>query len=361
MWHRFLAAGLLPSALLGSSLSALHTGASEIDTNPPTTFVTNVVARRAVRDVVQTLLAVTRPDKPLDFAPNIIPLQSLLSNAPQCNTLWTSAVEHARAAGIRLITEPFAGFVPGSLANAVWTGFHTNGRSTNMWEFWQLPPGWPTNPPVLRWNTNNLMWGRKGMTAISQVIEGMGAFGQGAITLLTRRHGYVRGHGMGPSGMDLTRIGHRVWFCTRDNKLVERRIKLLLIRSPEKGGTNDYSIILFDADLPPSIEPMRVADSAKVWRKYIFGDLTHKPIFMALQEGRVTASIPGWTVRYRGGDSGNPVMLPLPNELIFYDGLTTSPPSAQMQADMDMLSRKAHLDPRKYQMQWLNLDSYPDL
>ena len=38
----------------------------------------------------------------------------------------------------------------------------------------------------------------------------------------------------------------------------------------------------------------------------------------------------------------------------------TSPPSAAMQADMDMLSRKAGLDPAKYQMQWVNLDSYPD-
>jgi len=42
-----------------------------------------------------------------------------------------------------------------------------NGRSTNIWEFWQLPAGWPAKPPVLRWNTNNLMWGLKGMTAIS--------------------------------------------------------------------------------------------------------------------------------------------------------------------------------------------------
>jgi hypothetical protein len=53
-------------------------------------------------------------------------------------------------------------------------------------------------------------------------------------------------------------------------------------------------------------------------------------------------------------------MLPLPGELVFFGGLTTSPPSAAMQADMDMLSRKAGLDPRRYQMQWVNLDEYPD-
>ena len=53
-------------------------------------------------------------------------------------------------------------------------------------------------------------------------------------------------------------------------------------------------------------------------------------------------------------------MLPLPDELVFFGDLTTSPPSAAMQADMDMLSRKAGLDPRRYQMQWVNLDEYPD-
>ena len=53
-------------------------------------------------------------------------------------------------------------------------------------------------------------------------------------------------------------------------------------------------------------------------------------------------------------------MLPLPGELVFLEGITTSPPSAAMQADMDMLSRKAGLDPSKYQMQWVNLDGYPD-
>ena len=229
-----------------------------------------------------------------------------------------------------------------------------------MWESWQLPAGWPTNPPVLRWDTNNLMWGRKGMTAISHVCEGMGAFGQGSITALTRRHGYVRGHGMGPSGLNPQRVGRRVWFCTRDNQVIERRMLLILIRGPDVPNQGDYSIILFDADLPATIEPMRVADSAKVGRKYYFGDPSHKPVFMTLQGGFVSAGIPGWTVPFSGGDSGAPIMLPLPGELVFFGGLSTSPPSAAMQADMDMLSRRAGLDPRRYQLQWVSLDGYPD-
>jgi hypothetical protein len=311
MSYRALAVNLIQGALLCCSLSVRSGSASEPGTVLPLSLITNRPGMRVVGDSIE-------------------------------------------------ISNRFAGFVPGSLANTVWTGFHTNGRSLRIWEFWQLPPEWPHKPPVLRWNTNNIMWGRKGMTAISQVVEGMGSFGQGGITALTRRHGYVRGHGMGPSGLDPTRVGRKIWFCTRDNQLVERKIKLLVIRSPENGGTNDYSIILFDADLPPGIEPMRVVDSAKLSRKYSGNDFSHRPVFMALQDGFISTGIPGWTTKYRSGDSGTPMMLPLPDELVFYSGLSTSPPSAQMQADMDMLSRKAHLDPRKYQMQWVNLDAYPD-
>jgi hypothetical protein len=258
------------------------------------------------------------------------------------------------------VTNALTGFVAGSLPDVVWGGFHTNGRSTRMWEFWELPAGWPATPPVLRWNTNNLMWGRKGMTAISQVCEGMGAFGQGAITALTRRHGYVRGHGMGASGLHPERAGGRIWFCTRDNQVIEVRTKLIFVRGPDVRGGPDYSIILFDRDLPPSIEPMRVANPLKLITKYLIGDRSCRPLLTPLQGGYVSAGIPGWTIPERGGDSGAPIMLPLPDELVFYMGQTTSPPSPGMQADMDMLSRKADLDPAKYQMQWLDFDKYPN-
>jgi len=311
MSYRAVAVRLIQGALLGYSLSVSSGGASEPDTKLAVPLVTNLPGQRVVGDTIE-------------------------------------------------ISNRFAGFVPGSLAHVVWTGFLTNGRSLRMWESWQLPPEWPNKAPVLRWNTNNIMWGRKGLTAISQVAEGMGSFGQGEITALTRRHGYLRGHGMGPSGLDPTRVGRRVWFCARDNQLVERRAKLLYIQTPEQGGTNDYSIVLFDADLPAGIEPMRVVDAAKLRRKYFGDDFSHRPVFMALQDGLISTGIPGWTTMYRAGDSGAPMMLPLPDELVFFGGLSTSPPSTRMQADMDMLSRRAHLDPRKYQMQWVNLDAYPN-
>jgi hypothetical protein len=365
MLHRAMAVGLAQTTVVGFCLAGLASSAADAATNPPVPLVTNVVAQRVVGDVIQTLLRVSS-DTNFTAAVNgsMLPTHSASGSVQldqvNSNTNWDAAVEQAGGSGVMMVTNPFAGFVAGSMAKEIWAGFHTNGRSTRIWEFWQVPAGWPTNPPVLRWNTNNLMWGRKGMTAISQVCQGMGAFGQGAPTILTRRHAYVRGHSMGVTGLHPERVGQRIWYCTRDNQVIERKVKLILVRARDPGTIADYSIILFDADLPAGIEPMRVADPAKVRHKYQFGDLDHKPIFMALQGGYVSAGVPGWTVGYAGGDSGDPMMLPLPGELVFIGGITTSPPSAAMQADMDMLSRKAGLDPRKYQMQWVNLDGYPD-
>jgi hypothetical protein len=384
--------------------------ATSIATEPavykPPMMVTNVVGRRVVRDVVQMLFAVTPANESVgERAPVGLP-EASPAGGPGSNTFWAEIVKQARAGGFTLDTNmesrfqgvaaandprrvvppeatrspttlwayrwtlphvvinKFAGFVPGSLASVVLAGFHTNGRTMRVWDYPQVPSTWPTNPPVLWWNTNNLMWGRKGITAISPVAQGIGAFGQGEITLLTRRHGYVRGHGMGLDGLDPTRVGRRAWFYTRDNQPVECRVKLLVIRTQTKDRPGDYSIVLFDADLPPDIEPMRVVDLEVARRKYLhflgYEDDCYRLRFMSLQEGYVSTELPYWEVPVRGGDSGNPVMLPLPNELLFLNGMTTSPPSATMQADMDMLSRKAGLDPRKYQMQWVNLDQYPD-
>jgi hypothetical protein len=367
MWHRAMAAGMIRTLVLSFGLTSLSSNAAEAATNPPIMLVTNVVAQRVVHDVIQTLLQVKAATNLSAFVNgSTLPTQTASPGSFQAdkagsNTNWAAVVEQAEGPGVVLITNTFAGFVPGSLAGAIWAGFHTNGRSTKIWEFWQLPPGWPNVPPVLRWNTNNLMWGRRGMTAISQVCEGEGAFGQGSLTLLTRRHAYLRGHSMGASGLHPEKVGVRVWYCTQDNQVIERKVKLLLVRAREPGSPGDYSIVLFDADLPATIEPMRVADLTKVSLKYLYDDLSHKPVFMTLQGGYVSAGVPGWTVPFAGGDSGAPIMLPLPGELVFFEGLSTSPPSATMQADMDMLSRKAGLDPRRYQMQWVNLDGYPEL
>jgi hypothetical protein len=84
--------------------------------------------------------------------------------------------------------------------------------------------------------------------------------------------------------------------------------------------------------------------------------------FKTEQSGNVSADVPGFTVNtWKGGDSGSPNLLPMPGELVFIAGRSTSAPDPLMQADMDELSRMEHLDARKYQLKWLDLAAFPKL
>ena len=65
MLYRTMAVGLIQTVVLSFGLTGLSDNAAEAAANPPVAMVTNVVAQRAVRDVLQTLLAVTPADKPV--------------------------------------------------------------------------------------------------------------------------------------------------------------------------------------------------------------------------------------------------------------------------------------------------------
>ena len=151
----------------------------------------------------------------------------------------------------------------------------------------------------------------------------------------------------------------KIWFLTLDNKLVETTVLQTVIRTQPVSG-NDYTIILFSSDLPKSIEPIRVVASQTRLAKYPIIAGAPALVYMTEQNGNVSAGVLGFTVETtKGGDSGSPNMIPLPGELVFYAGRTTSGPSAAMQADMDELCRLSGLDPAKYQMQWVDLSSFP--
>jgi hypothetical protein len=84
------------------------------------------------------------------------------------------------------------------------------------------------------------------------------------------------------------------------------------------------------------------------------------PLFETEQSGRVSAGLPGLSVNtWKGGDSGSPNMLPLPGELVFYSGRSTSGPSPEMQADMDALCAQEGLPAARYQLQWVDLSAFP--
>jgi hypothetical protein len=259
----------------------------------------------------------------------------------------------------------FDHYLPESLNDLVLTNVlaHTNGRNTLIWSKRSHTPSWPAEPPIVQWNTNNIMWGMKGLTGLSPCWEGEGNPGQVPVTALTRRHGYARGHSMGPDGFRTLFAGKRVWFLTTDSGIIETRVLREVVRAtdPKKG---DYTILLFDRDLPSSIEPLRVMDPTVVFglktAKYAYFTDALAPLFKTEQTGHVSADLPGFTVNvFKGGDSGSPNMLPLPGELIFWNGRITSGASPQMQQDMDALCKMEGFDPAKYQMRWADLSAFP--
>lgn len=252
----------------------------------------------------------------------------------------------------------FDRFAPESLSHLVWTNFlaRTNRQAALLGIADRR-----SRPPVFTWNTNCWIWGSRGLTACSPMNESEtwpgNAPGQVAITALTRRHGYTRGHSMGgeaSQGM----VGAKVWFVTASNTLVTRIIKAQQTRV---GGepVRDYTVVLFDEDLPASIPPLRVAGT-NVHARYPWRPDAPHPLAIIEQSKAAQAGLQPFNGLWsKGGDSGGPILIPLPGELIFIGGISTSGPGPAMQEDMDALSRRAGLDPAEYQMQHLDLSRWP--
>jgi hypothetical protein len=263
---------------------------------------------------------------------------------------------------VKVTNAVFESFLPNSLNHYIWTNLvaRTNRRSTSVWWERAHPADWPTNPPAAKWNPGSLLYGWRGYTAISPCWEGEVWSGQIPITALTRRHGYTRGHGMGADGFSEGYVGKKVWFVTAQDQLVTVKIVRQVVRI---GGTprRDYTIFLFDKDLPAGIEPMGVAQSTNALAKCGYAPGAPMAFFKTEQGGNVSADLPGFTVQtWKAGDSGSPDILPLPGELVFVGGRSTTGPTPEMQADMDELCRLQKLDPKRYQMRWVDLSRFPD-
>jgi hypothetical protein len=126
-------------------------------------------------------------------------------------------------------------------------------------------------------------------------------------------------------------------------------------------SNRDYTILLLSRDLPPEIEPVRVALRTEVFARFPEMAGAPRPLYKTEQQGHVSSDVEG-PFKYntfKGGDSGAPDLLPMPGELFFIGGRSTSGPNPAMQTDMDQLSKSARLDPRKYQLRWLNLSAFP--
>ena len=233
-----------------------------------------------------------------------------------------------------------------------WQNYINNlgGKSDTLWSTYVHNDTPPQNmvTPQLAWNPNCLLYGKSGFTAISQCNSFQGSRGQIPVTALTKRHGYLRGHGNGGN-----QVGEKVWFCTLDNQVVEATVAASMVRWAI--NRYDYGLVLFSQDLPPTVTPMLVG-------------YTNQPfavMFATVQSGRMDGNCPPFNFDEvsrppfnnvdigNGGDSGSPNMLSTwDNRLVFIDGRTTTGPCAQMQADTDDLCRRMGLDPANYQMTW---------
>ncbi len=220
------------------------------------------------------------------------------------------------------------------------------------------PDGWPDVAPDIAWVTGgrSLLCNHPGYTGISLCNSFEGAPGQVPVTALTRRHGYLRGHGSGDTGIYVgpgnTWEGRKVWFCTSDNVVVEADIEAAYVRNRVNStGTNDYTIVLFSQDLPAAITPIPyvMAEPAHL------DDLHYHVCFRKCQNGNIGANVPGFLQQVILGDSGGPMVLPLPiagQPLAFVKGEDTDPVMAQTQADMDYLSTYYGLNTNNYQLNW---------
>ena len=168
---------------------------------------------------------------------------------------------------------------------------------------------------------------------------------------------------MGPEGFHPHLAGQKVWFLTRENVLVEAIVKRHVTRASFTNGVHrDYTIVLFERDLPTTIDSLAVLSVPELQAKYRFPSQANwpNPIFQTEQGGYVSSGVPPFVVEtWKAGDSGSPNLLPLPGELVFFSGRSTSGPSREMQEDMDELCRLERLDPKKYQLRRPDLSKYP--
>jgi len=243
-----------------------------------------------------------------------------------------------------------------------WTNY-TNNKSCVLWNTRTT-----NNPPTLVWNPNCLLYGKTGFTAISQRNEFEPAPGQCPVTALTRRHGYTRGHGMGftngYAGFNSGFNTQNVYFCTSSNTLVTATVTNGYTRySTTNGFDYDYTILVFSADLPSSIQPMEVSYTNPTSFSVVFNTTqqgymsANNPPFWLINSISEQASDPDAFPPFNEyptfllGDSGSPVMVPWTDDyLVFLYGDTTTAPCDQMQLDMNNLCTSVGIEGEDYQM-----------
>lgn len=246
---------------------------------------------------------------------------------------------------------------------------NTNGR---VMEFY-VTNGFtgPTTAPVTERNTNCLIYGAQGFTAITVHNTMTGAeagFGQIQGTALTKRHVIIRGHSSGALGTIVTNAGVKLWWVTSNNTSVVRTtIAHFGFGSPDAlvSPYRDYNLLLLDADLPDTIEPVSVISYADFTNYLPLTNRNH--IFYSCQHNMISTSVgslPGFGHNsYVGGDSGAGDFVLLPHDsrrfrLALYGIRSGSRWYDDMTASLNALTVWAGLNTNNYQPDFVNLDDY---
>jgi len=232
--------------------------------------------------------------------------------------------------------------------------------------------------PVVILNTNSLIHGMYGETAISTTYVNHNV--EVPVTLLTKRHGYARGHDSGAYGFNTNRAGSQVWYCDTNGNTVVATITNWWcdLNGPPGSVSRDFSICIFDHDIT-TCEPMLVIEPSDVTKYYGPRTGPLNPNNTLAPQGYVTYQ----TEQYGyvgtevspfdnlnttiGGDSGSPDMISVPVGegrfgLAMYHGRTTegADKGGHMQSILDKLTVQQGLDTNDYQLNWYyNITNFP--
>jgi hypothetical protein len=235
----------------------------------------------------------------------------------------------------------------------IWTNYitQTNNKSIHLWTN-------AVGTTNIIWNTNCLLYGKTGYTAISlsNNFSFQGKFAP--ITALTKRHGFTAAHALTEVPFDgLSHEWTKVWFVTADNQL-----RAITNRGAYVRYTNgyDYAVFILAEDLPDTITPMSVTNPPSsigvLFRKGQFGYMSaNAPPFDFGDTSRPPFNDYSTAIK---GDSGSPNMVPTTDgSLVFIGGISTSGAlSEQMRQDMDFLctnmTYNLGLNITNYQLNW---------
>ena len=212
----------------------------------------------------------------------------------------------------------FVNFVTNSLNYSLWTNCigSTNGKTATIWTARAHPPA------AASWNASGILSVASNFTGLSYANEMEPSAGQFAITALSRRIGYTRGHGAGAVGTNADNAGRQVWYLTAANATVTNTVSEQITST---GTDVDFTIFRFETELPQTITPLPMVAFSEIQEKRPGAVCAPAPNYAISQGNSASCGVapfpfPGVT----GGDSGLPVMLLHSNRLVFYAGLSTS-------------------------------------